>query len=202
MSSCPNYVKPISKMKEESKKNINDINNGRAKIYYQLNQLEEITGLSTRTLKYRMKLVKEKYTNVPSLLRRHGKAWQIHYTLIDEFLPKYKKNQTTITNHKWETLVTWTTKDSYDVNYHVQLIREVKQELPSVNIGYVIEVDGRGVNHLHAVTDGYKDSVEIAVSEVLKKYIEFGQYRTQIEKINNNGSTISYLKKSGEITII
>ena len=48
-------------MKEESKKNINDINNGRAKIYYQLNQLEEITGLSTRTLKYRMKLVKEKY---------------------------------------------------------------------------------------------------------------------------------------------
>ncbi|WP_291147045.1 hypothetical protein [Flavobacterium sp. UBA7680] len=189
-------------MIEESKNIIDKINSNRAKIYYQLNQLEEITGMSPRTLKYRMKLVKEKYSNIPSLLKRNGKAWQIHYTLIDEFLPKYNKKQSNLTNHKWETIMTWNTKDSYDINYHVQLIKEVKQKLPSVNIGYVIETDGRGVSHLHAITDGFKDNVEIAVSGILNKYIDSGQYRCQIEKINNYGSITSYLKKSGEITII
>ena len=122
-------------MKEESKEIINQINSGRAKIYYQLNQLEGLTGMSTRSLKYRMKEVKVKYSGVSHLLHRNGRAWEIHYTLIDEFLPKYNKKQTTIDNHKWETLLTWNTKDSYDIKYHIQLIHEVKQKLPWVNIG-------------------------------------------------------------------
>lgn len=189
-------------MKEEDKKTINELNATRAKIFYQLNQLEDITGMSPRALKYRMKIVKEKYANVPSLLYRTNKAWQIHYTLVDEFMSKYKKKVTTITNHKWETMVTWNTKDNYDVNYHIQLIKEINQELPSVNIGYVIEIDGRGFNHLHALTDGYKDNVEVAVVGVLDKYINKNQYHHQVEKINNIGSATSYLKKSGTITIL
>lgn len=189
-------------MKKEYKEIINDVNCSRAKIYYQLNQLEYITGMSERSLKYRMKIIKEKYTNIPTLLHRNGRAWQIHYTIINEFMPKYKKNQTTVINHKWETLLTWNTKDNYDVKYHTHLISEIKENLPSVNIGYVIETDRRGVNHLHAVTDGHKESVEKTVNLILTKYIDRSQYRCQIEKINNNGSIISYLKKSGEITII
>lgn len=189
-------------MEEENKKIINDINSTRVKIYYQLNQLEDITGMSPRALKYRMKIVKEKYSNVPSLLYRTGKAWQIHYTLIDEFLPKYNKKQTTVDNHKWETLISWNTKDNYDVNYHIQLINEVKQQIPTANIAYVVEVDGRGFNHIHAITDGYKENVEVATLNVLKKYLDYSQYRCQVEKINNYGSTTSYLKKSGTITIL
>ncbi len=189
-------------MNEQCKQIINKINDNRAKIYYQLNQLEQITGMSTRSLKYRMKEVKIKYNNIPSLLYRVGRAWQIHYTIINEFFPKYKKKQTTINNHKWETMLTWNTKDSYDVNYHVQLIKEIKQELPSVNIGYVVESDGRGVNHLHAITDGYKDEVEVAVVGVLNKYIESSLYRNKVEEINSNSSTTSYLKKGGIITIL
>jgi hypothetical protein len=189
-------------MEENTKQIINNINGNRTKIYYQLNQLEQITGLSKRSLKYRMKDVKVKYSDISSLLYRTGRAWQIHYTIIDEFMPKYAKKQTTIDNHKWETLLTWNTKDAYDVNYHVQLINEVKRELPSVNIGYVVETDGRGVNHLHAITDGYKDSVEVALVGVLDKYIATSSYRYQVEQINNISSTTSYLKKSGTITIL
>jgi hypothetical protein len=189
-------------MKEECKKIINEVNGSRAKIYYQLNQLGAITGMSTRTLKYRMKIVKEKYSNLPSLLNRSGKSWRIHYTIVYEFFPKYKKNQTNVINHKWETLLTWNTKDDYDVNYHIQLIKDVKKEIPNVNIGYVVELDGRGVNHLHAITDGYKESVEVAVVSVLNKYIASNLYHYQIAKINNHGSITSYLQKNGGITIL
>lgn len=189
-------------MKEQCKQIINKINDNRAKVYYQLNQLEQITGMSPRSLKYRMKEVKNKYTNIPSLLYKDGRAWQIHYTIINEFFPKYNKKQTSIDNHKWETIVTWNTKDGYDVNYHIQLIKEVKQILPQVNMGYVIERDGRGVNHLHALTDGSMSEVEVAVVGVLNKYIEPNQYYFDVENINNRSSSTSYLKKSGTITIL
>ena len=124
--------------------------------------------MSIRSLKYRMKVVKEKYSNMPSLLNKVGNKWQIHNTIIStEFMPKYKKKQTNIMNHQWETLITWNMANSYDIKYHQQLITEVKDELPSVNIGYVIELDGRGVNHIHALTDGFKDEVQTAVVNVL-----------------------------------
>ena len=189
-------------MKESTKEVINNINSSRAKIYYQLNQLQTITGMSIRSLKYRMKEVKKKYLDIPTLLNRDSNKWQIHYTIINEFMPIYKKKHTNIMNHRWETLLTWNMLDSYDVKYHQQLISEVKDELPAVNIGYVIELDGRGVNHIHALTDGCKDEVEVAVASVLEKYIGTTQYRWQVEKINNHSSVTNYLLKSGEITII
>lgn len=86
-------------MKEEAKQIINNINEGRVKIYYQLNQLNAITGLSMRALKYRMITVKEKYNGINSLLYKEGKKWQIHYTIIDEFMPVYKPRMTTVDNH-------------------------------------------------------------------------------------------------------
>lgn len=189
-------------MKEENRIAINKINGTRSKIFYRLNQLNNMTGMSERSLKYRMKIIKEIYKDVPSLLRRTGRSWEIHYTLIDQFLPKYKKNQTNLTNHKWETLVTWNTLDNYDVLYHIQLIKEVKEQLPSANIAYVVEKDERGVNHIHAITDEFKDNLEVAVAAVLEKYLAKKDYRSQIEKINNKNSITSYLRKNGEMTII
>lgn len=183
-------------MEQGTKEIINSINSNRVKIYYQLNQLKDVTGMSIRSLKYRMKDVKVKYDNIPTLLNKDGNKWNIHYTIINEFLPKYKKTQTYITNHSWETLVSWYTKDNYDYNYHIQLIKEVKDELPIVNIGYIIETDGHEVNHVHAVTDGFKDEVTTAVSAILNKYLDPYQYRYQVEKINNIGSVIYYLKKN------
>jgi hypothetical protein len=190
-------------MKEESKKIINGLNENRIKVFYQLNQLMPITGMSIRSLKYRMKKVKEKYSDMPNLLKRNGRTWQIHYTIIDEFMPVYKKAITTINNHKWETLVTWNTKDSYDVKYHIQLVNELKREIPYANIAYVIEQDGRGNNHIHAITDGYLIPVTNATNKVLSKYL-LNEYncKYQIENINKRYSITSYLQKGGKITIL
>lgn len=189
-------------MKENTKNIINNINEGRVKIYYQLNQLEAITGLSIRTLKYRMKTVKEKYKGVNSLLYKDGKRWMIHYTIIDEFMPLYKPRITTVDNHPWSTIVTWNPADSYDVKYHEQLINEVKTQLPELNVAYVIEQDGRGINHLHCLTDGEPFETSVPVENVLNKYMDSKDYRLQVNKINNLSSTVSYLKKCGTITII
>lgn len=189
-------------MKVNIKEIINNISSTRVKIYYQLNQLQELTGMSPRSLKYRMIKVKEKYADMPNLLNKTGKKWQIHYTIIDEFMPIYTKSQTTLSNHKWETLVTWNMKDNYDVKYHTQLINEVKENLPSSNIAYVIEKDQRGFNHLHALFDGFNDEVMSVVSNVVGMYVNKSDYRLQCDKINNRSSVTSYLKKSGPITIL
>ena len=181
---------------------VNQANATRAKIYYQLNQLEDLTGLSARSLKYRMTIVKDKYKDVPNLLTREGRCWKIHYTLIPEFLPIYKKEQTNVVNHPWETLVTWTTLDHYNSAYHIQLIHEVKERLPSANIAYVIEQDQRGANHIHAVSDGDHKSIEDAVVAVLGKYIPKKDYRAQIEKLQNSCSAVGYIKKTAGLTII
>ena len=189
-------------MKEKYNELLEKINGNRTKLYFKLKELETITGLCSRSLKYRMKKVKEKYSNIPSLLTKKGRDWQIHYTLIDDFMPKYNKSQTNIFNHKWETFVTWNMKNNYEVKYHIELIGQIKKKLPSANIAYVIEQDGRGYNHIHAIVDDNKDEVENVVSNVLRTYLDKSDFRTQIEKINNKGSITNYILKSGEITII
>lgn len=189
-------------MKQEIMAIVDQINKSRAKIYYQLNQLENITGLSPRTLKYRMAKVKEKYQHAPYLLSKVGRSWKIHHTIVNEFLPIYTRQQTTLDNHRWETLVTWNMRDNYDVDYHTQLISEVKQQIPSANIAYTVEKDSRGANHLHAVIDEVKERVEDVVTSILEKYILKKDYRSQVEKIHNTSSTVSYLRKTNGITII
>lgn len=189
-------------MKENSKVIINKINSNRSQIYYKLQDLKELTGLSDRSLKYRMKTVSEKYSNMPSLLRKEGRAWNIHNTILVEFLPKYRKSQTSIYNHPWKTFLTWNMADNYDTKYHNQLIRELKDFLPNANIAFVIEADTRGYNHLHAMLDIERDEVEVEVKKVLNRYLIASQYRCQVEKINNTIVTVQYLKKNGELTII
>jgi hypothetical protein len=149
-----------------------------------------------------MKFVKEKYNNVPSLLHKEGRSWKIHHTLISEFLPIYSRKETTVVNHPWETMITWNTLDRYDVAYHTQLLHEVKQQLPEANIAYVVEKDGRGVNHVHAIVDTAPEVVGVAVENVLGRYISKKDYRAQIEKLHRTSSTASYIRKNGGITII
>lgn len=189
-------------MKEKYNELIEKTNSGRVKVHYKLKELENITGLCSRSLKYRMKAVKEKYHNIPSLLQKVGREYKIHYTIIDEFLPKYKKQTTNIYNHSWETLITWNLKNNYEVNYHKELISQIKECLPTTNIAYVIEEDGRGFNHLHAIVDENKNDVKQVVDEVLNKYLQKNHFRSQIEKINNKSSITSYLQKNGSLTII
>jgi len=181
---------------------INEASKDKVQTFYQLNELKRITGLSIRTLKYRMVDVRRRYEGINSLLFKDGRRWQIHYSLLDEFMPLYKKKNTTILNYQWETMLTWNTLQPYDVGYHSYLINEIKDKTPNLNIAYCIEQDSRGVNHLHALFDGHVDEVKYQVHSTLNKYMDCKDYKSQLAAINNKYCSINYLQKAGEIKII
>ncbi len=181
---------------KEFNKLINQTNESRIKVFYNLAELEKLTGLSTRALKYRMLEVKEKYKDVPMLLSKKFREWHIHYTIVDEFKPKYNiKGSTGIFDLK--TIATWNPKYNYDVKYHLQLIKEIKEQLPTNLITYTVELDSRGYNHTHLVTNADLHQVHIAINTILNKYL-LGKSEIQfdIDHINNKFGTVEYIKKA------
>jgi hypothetical protein len=190
--SCPQYIKVNTKMK----KLINEANENRIKLFYNLSELTTITGLKIRTLKYRMLQVKERYADIPNLLRKEGRTWKIHYTLIIEFLPKYNNTNKTIYTENWVSTSSWNTKNNYTIDYHLKLIDEVKKQLPSCKIGYTIERDKRGVNHVHLISTAKPNELTIAVESVIHLYLDVTECRVQTNKINNKYSMVEYLRKA------
>ena len=140
-------------MKEKYNQLLNESNKKRSNTYYQLNQLTEITGLSLRMLKYKMLKVKDKYEGVTSLLEKDGKQWKIHHSIINEFMPINKRKSNDETSYQWSSFVTWNPFQNYDADYHVELIKEIKSNLPENTIKYTIELDKRGFNHVHFISD-------------------------------------------------
>ena len=176
---------------------INEINKNRIKLYYNLSELIPITGLKTRALKYRMLNVKQRYSDIPNLLRKDGRSWKIHYTLIVEFMPKYSPNTKTIYNENWTSTSTWNTKNNYTVDYHIQLVNEVKALLPEYKIAYTIESDGRGVHHTHLMSTANTNDLAHAVELVLSQYLDLkSECRIQTSYINNKYSLLEYIRKA------
>lgn len=175
---------------------IEECNSKRSNIYYRLNQLGSITGLSPRMLKYKMQVIKQKYQNVPSLLCKVGRKYRIHISIINEFLPIRNRKNRTVTTYKWKSFATWNMAGSYDKEYHQQLIKEVKEELPTDYFNYTIETDSRGFNHVHLMTDATTLELTNAIRLVLGKYLSIDEYRLQVNNINNKYSSVQYLGKA------
>ncbi len=176
---------------------INQTNETRVKIHYTLAELESLTGMSLRALKYRMLEVKEKYKEVPSLLSKKYRKWQIHYTIVDEFKPKYNTKNRTIETFDLKSIATWNPKYNYDVKYHLQLIKEIKEQLPQNVLTYTVEVDARGINHSHIVTDAETFILNNAINTTLRKYLlDKSDVQIKVEPIKNKFSTVEYIKKA------
>ncbi len=177
--------------------NINEINKTRIKLYYNLSELIPITGLKTRTLKYRMLEIKEKYIDVPNLLRREGRSWKIHYTIINEFMPKYSPTTKTIYNENWTSTSTWNPKHNYTGDYHSHLVNEIKSLLPEDKLVYTIETDKRGVHHVHLMCTAKTLDLANAVETVLGRYLDLKrECMIQTTKIHNKYSLFEYLRKA------
>ena len=58
--------------------------------YYEFKHIIELTGISERTFRYRMKVIKEKYIDQPDLLFKKRHSWRIHHSLLFEFNHKYQ----------------------------------------------------------------------------------------------------------------
>jgi hypothetical protein len=189
-------------MKEKFNELINTANSKRNNTYYKLNQLPKITGLSIRMLKYKMIKVKKKYEGVTSLLEKDGKQWKIHYTIVNEFMPINKKKVYTENNYDWRTFVSWNPFDNYDTTYHKELIYQIKNEMPDNNMKYTIEMDGRGYNHVHFITDGKLAEVKTIVENVIYKYFSWTEISFEASTIINKFSSVRYANKAPIITEI
>jgi hypothetical protein len=183
-------------MKKECINLVNESNKNRSNIYYQLNQLTIITGLSNRMLKYKMLKVKEKYAGITNLLKKEGRSWQIHHSIVNEFMPINKRKSTDDTNCRWSSFVTWNPIQNYDADYHVELVKEIKLNLPNNTIKYAIELDRRGFNHVHFVCDAVSSKTKKIVEEVLFKYFKWFEVMYQVTEIKNNYSSDKYLQKA------
>jgi hypothetical protein len=175
---------------------IDKSNNSNTKIYYKLNQLNEITGLSPRMLKYRMKDVKIKYNGRTKLLQKEGKSWQIHHSIVDEFMPKNRRKSNPISNDNWKCFATWNPFQNYAVEYHYELIKEIKDELPDSKIKYAIELDNRGYNHVHFICNASTKKTKQIVESVIGKYFSWYEIRHQVADINNLFSSMRYIIKA------
>ena len=176
---------------------INQVNSSRVKIYYNLSELMDKTGLSIRALKYRMLDVKRKYENIPTLLSKKNHTWRIHYTIINEFDPKYRIKNRTAYNYNWTTTATWNPKYNYDIKYHLHLLNEVKSHLPGKVISYAIEQDLRGVNHTHLLTDADTQMLNTAITITLGKYYaDPKEWQIKLGPVLNKYSSVDYLKKA------
>lgn len=57
---------------------------------YTFSQVLKLTGISERTFRYRMAVIKEKYKDQPELLFKKRHSWRIHHSILYEFNHKYQ----------------------------------------------------------------------------------------------------------------
>lgn len=164
------------------------------KKYYTSPEVMEKMGICLRTFRYRIAKLRIKYANVPSLLYKENNKWYIHRQLLKEFVPK-KRRTKTIYNKDWNTIVTWNTRDKYDIAYHQQLAKEIKEAFPKGNFDYVVEQTKGGTNHTHLVCDLSVEELEEPVDEIINNYIPKKEYRLQIEKIKASALARLYMDK-------
>jgi hypothetical protein len=79
----------------------------------------------------------------------------------------------------------------------MHLIYEIKEQLPDNLITYAIEIDGRGFNHAHLVSDADQHLIYRAVNNIFNKYL-LGKdvIQLDINTIANKFSTMEYIVKA------
>jgi hypothetical protein len=153
--------------------------------------------MSKRSIKYRMLKVKKKYESIPSLLKKENRQWLIHLTLVDEFLPVYNLKSKTPYTLDWKSVATWNPLLAYDVEYHVELVQQIKVLLPENIISYAVELDSREINHTHLISDAEPEILDEAVKKTLKKFIgNPKEYRLEVAPIMNKYCIVEYMKKA------
>ncbi len=167
----------------------------KSKYYYSTKEVLEITGISERLLRYRLKDLSKIYANIPSKLKKVNRVWLIYYTLVDEFLPKYKPRKETVCNMNWKTFLSWTTIEHYDVSYHNRLIEEILNKFPEDNFLYKVERNKQGVNHVHIITDIDHTTIQKIAYGVIGDYLGFKEYMIDSSPLRSKIRAIRYLNK-------
>ncbi len=165
------------------------------KIYFSSTDVMKITGISLRTLRYRIAELKVKYQGVKSLLFQKGNKWQIHNDIVGEFLPKYEPRWKNLYNINWKSFITWSTLNNYDMAYHRQLADDLALKNPGIRFYYVLERTENGKYHAHLLSTGDTKDIDKSLRKILSDYIPYFEYRLEVSDVRNKVMAINYLQK-------
>lgn len=169
--------------------------NNELKTCYNSDDLVKITGISERTLRYRISQMHETLGDSNSTMFKIDGNWHCHYTVAYHFLPKYKSRNVTLYNLPWKNFITWVPKNDYDLEYHNQLIDMVQTHFSDSPLLSSIEKTERGINHVHMVSTLDLNILNSVITGILNEYIQPKNYRLEIEPIRDKISTINYVLK-------
>lgn len=174
---------------------IRDKTNKKLDIWYCLKDLVEIKGISYRSLKSMVKPIYTKYKEQGSIYKKSGRYY-IKYTLLDAFELKQPR-KTTIYSYNWKSNISYTTKDSYSIEYHQKIIDDIKSETSDVKYIESIELDKSNRYHVHMIADYKPKYLKPIIAEVLNKYLDnSNNYRLYCEPVHNKACSINYLIKN------
>lgn len=165
------------------------------KTFFSSTDVMNMTGISLRTLRYRIAELKVKYKGVTSLMFQKGNKWQIHNNIVGEFLPKYEPRWKNLYNINWQSFITWITLNDYDMDYHRQLADDLASKNPSIRFYYVLERTENGKYHAHLLSTGDVKTIEGSLRKILSDYIPYFEYRMEVSAVRNKVMAINYLQK-------
>ncbi|MBZ9632606.1 hypothetical protein LB465_17645 [Salegentibacter sp. LM13S] len=172
------------------------LNNKKLKKWYKLKDLVELKNISYKSLKNMVKDIYEK-NKAKGLIFKKGRRYYISYRLLDEFeLKQPRKNKShTWYSHNWESNISYTTKDYYDLEYHQELIKIIKEATPTVNYLSTIEEDKKERLHVHMLADEKHEVLKPILNKVLQFYLE-DDFSLYCEKVQLRGPSVDYLTKN------
>ncbi len=194
-------------LKEESTEALEYyFSNLKRKIYYDTNTVMDITGVSERTLRYRLAEVSKKYKKVPSLLYQKKREWRIHNSILDEFIPKYKSKGKHLVNREWKSFITWAPRDKYCKGYHASLVKQIMdcfppEAYPTERFFPVLEKNSSGVHHVHLLSIYPPDEIGDVVESVIriKQLLTTKDCRVEVAPVHSKAQAITYLFKEKEL---
>lgn len=182
-------------IKKEFNKIIKNVNSKKYNKWYTLKDLVTIKNISYKSLKNMVKEVYDIY-NPQGTIRKEGRRYYIHYTLLDAFRLK-RPRETTIYSHFWLSNISWSTKDFYDKNYHQYLVAQLKLLIPNTNIISTIELSKNGRYHVHLLADSQPEDIEPIIESLLDFYLDSNKnYKLYCKSVYNTGSSVDYLLKN------
>jgi hypothetical protein len=182
-------------IKKEFNKIIKNLNAKKYNKWYTLKDLVIIKNISYKSLKNMVKEVYSKY-NPQGTIRREGRRYYIHYTLLDAFKLKRPREMTNY-SYSWFSNISWSTKDKYDKPFHQYLIAELKLLTPTINYIETIELDKSDKYHVHLLADAQPEELKPFIEKFLNYYLDDNRnYKLYCEPVHNTGSSVDYLIKN------
>lgn len=168
--------------------------------YFNLKELMAIVGMKDRQIKKRVKIVYQRFQGVTNLIEKVGREWKIHYSIVDAFMPK-KRRQETLYNQNWNTFLTINpmTKGC-QFKLFEEFIQEFNNLFPHSYSYSAIETSFENKlhnQHIHIVSTMASVEIEAKTNDLIELY--FGKAVVRYESVMNRYMSLQYLKKANHL---